>query len=122
MWHAEGGEESGTITWEDKAVNELLDRSKKGVEEDKDYANEYLDSFKVASYTIKEDEGDEEDEEEEEVSLSASFAPVCPSPEKKSTSFCDTNVCFWELIFPTKYGWVLEYLWWKFIVFDRCQM
>ena len=55
----EGNE--GTITWDDRSVNELLDRSKEGIEQ-KDMADDYLNSFKVASYVIK-----EEEEEEEEV-------------------------------------------------------
>ncbi|XP_071841131.1 chromodomain-helicase-DNA-binding protein 5-like isoform X4 [Apostichopus japonicus] len=89
----EAGEESGTITWEDKAVNELLDRSKKGVEEDKDYANEYLDSFKVASYTIKEDEVDEEDEEEEEE----------PETEVIKQELEPTDPAYWEKLLRHHY-------------------
>ena len=51
----------GTITWDDRSVNDLLDRTKEGIEQ-KDMADDYLNSFKVASYVIK-----EEEEEEEEV-------------------------------------------------------
>lgn len=50
------------ITWDDKTVCALLDRSQVGMEEKENWANEYLSSFKVAQYVVKEN-----DEEEEEV-------------------------------------------------------
>ncbi|KRY35153.1 Chromodomain-helicase-DNA-binding protein 3 [Trichinella spiralis] len=55
------------IIWDDKAVGALLDRSQVGIEEKENWANEYLDSFKVASYVVKqaEEEEDEEDEDTE---------------------------------------------------------
>ncbi len=43
---------------------ELLDRTKEGIAEQKDFSNDYLSSFKVASYVIKEEEAQEEEEEE----------------------------------------------------------
>ncbi|KAF1751258.1 hypothetical protein GCK72_017812 [Caenorhabditis remanei] len=71
----EGAEKKSTaqeIVWDDAAVDFLLDRDKKeeaaAPEEGEgkaDWQNEYLSSFKVASYQTKEAEGQEEDEEEE---------------------------------------------------------
>ncbi|XP_047988172.1 LOW QUALITY PROTEIN: chromodomain-helicase-DNA-binding protein Mi-2 homolog [Leguminivora glycinivorella] len=54
----EGKEEA--IHYDDKAVSDLLDRSKEGIESKESWANEYLSSFKVASYSTKEGEGEEE--------------------------------------------------------------
>lgn len=48
------------IHYDDKAVAELLDRSKEGIEQKENWANEYLSSFKVASYVTKEGETEEE--------------------------------------------------------------
>lgn len=53
--------EDSTIHYDDKAIEELLDRSKEGIEQKELWANEYLSSFKVASYVTK----DAEDEEPE---------------------------------------------------------
>ncbi|CAL2045343.1 unnamed protein product [Caenorhabditis brenneri] len=71
----EGGEKKSTaheIVWDDAAVDFLLDRDRKeeGAPEDggegkADWQNEYLSSFKVASYQTKEAEGQEEEEEDE---------------------------------------------------------
>lgn len=38
----------------------MLDRSKEGIEQKESWANEYLSSFKVASYVTKEGETEEE--------------------------------------------------------------
>ena len=46
------------IVYDDKAVAQLLDRSQVGQEEKAMAMNEYLDSFKVATYQTK--EGEEE--------------------------------------------------------------
>lgn len=54
----EGKEEA--IHYDDRAVGELLDRSKEGIEQKESWANEYLSSFKVASYSTKEGDGEEE--------------------------------------------------------------
>ncbi|XP_061711978.1 chromodomain-helicase-DNA-binding protein Mi-2 homolog isoform X2 [Cydia pomonella] len=54
----EGKEEA--IHYDDKAVSDLLDRSKEGIESKESWANEYLSSFKVASYSTKEGENEEE--------------------------------------------------------------
>lgn len=48
------------IIWDDKAVDALLDRSQVGIEEKENWANEYLSSFKVAQYVVKEAEEEEE--------------------------------------------------------------
>uniref|UniRef100_A0A8R1E8I9 Helicase C-terminal domain-containing protein n=2 Tax=Caenorhabditis japonica TaxID=281687 RepID=A0A8R1E8I9_CAEJA len=73
----EEGKKAGEqeIVWDDAAVDFLLDREKKdetaatgGAEDGEgkaDWQNEYLSSFKVASYQTKEAEGQEEEEEEE---------------------------------------------------------
>jgi hypothetical protein len=64
------------IVWDDNAVDKLLERIEEQqppqpVEkppeegERKDWANEYLSSFKVATYTTKEDEPEEEEDETE---------------------------------------------------------
>ncbi|XP_017127909.1 chromodomain-helicase-DNA-binding protein Mi-2 homolog [Drosophila elegans] len=44
-----------TIHYDEKAVAELLDRSNRGIEEKESWSNEYLSSFKVASYATKEE-------------------------------------------------------------------
>lgn len=54
------------IHYDDKAVEELLDRSNKGVEEKENWANDYLSSFKVASYATK-DQDEEDDGVEREI-------------------------------------------------------
>ncbi|XP_047505475.1 chromodomain-helicase-DNA-binding protein Mi-2 homolog isoform X1 [Pieris napi] len=59
----EGKEEA--IHYDDRAVGELLDRSKEGIEQKESWANEYLSSFKVASYSTK--EGDNEEEVDTEI-------------------------------------------------------
>ncbi len=43
----------GGITYDDAAVEALLDRSQEGLTEKDSLVNEYLSSFKVAQYTIK---------------------------------------------------------------------
>ena len=42
--------------YDDAAVEKLLDRTNKGEEESGFALNEYLDSFKVATYQVKEGE------------------------------------------------------------------
>ncbi|XP_067659338.1 chromodomain-helicase-DNA-binding protein 4-like isoform X4 [Haliotis asinina] len=53
------------IVYDDAALSRLLDRTQEGQEEKEMAMNEYLSSFKVASYQVK--EGEEEDETEMEV-------------------------------------------------------
>lgn len=50
------GKEDEAIHYDDKAVDELLDRTKMGIEQKENWSNEYLSSFKVASYVTKEEE------------------------------------------------------------------
>ena len=59
----EDGESAQDIVYDDKAVAALLDRSVEGVEEKENWANEYLSSFKVATYATK-DGGEAEEEVE----------------------------------------------------------
>ncbi|XP_017072248.1 chromodomain-helicase-DNA-binding protein 3 [Drosophila eugracilis] len=54
------------IHYDEKAVAVLLDRSDRGVQEKESWANEYLSSFKVASYDTKE-ENEEEDAHKQDV-------------------------------------------------------
>lgn len=61
LFKEEEGKEDEAIHYDDKAVGELLDRSKMGIEQKENWSNEYLSSFKVASYVTKEEE--EQDEE-----------------------------------------------------------
>merc|ERR1711981_695131 len=49
----------GDVVYDTKAVEALLDRSQEGIEEKESWANEYLSSFKVATYQTK-DAGEEE--------------------------------------------------------------
>ncbi|XP_014214280.1 chromodomain-helicase-DNA-binding protein Mi-2 homolog isoform X2 [Copidosoma floridanum] len=60
LFKEEEGKEDEAIHYDDKAVTELLDRSKEGIEQKENWANEYLSSFKVASYVTKEGETEEE--------------------------------------------------------------
>lgn len=60
LFKEEDGKEEEAIHYDDKAVSELLDRSNLGIEQKESWANEYLSSFKVASYATKEGDGEEE--------------------------------------------------------------
>lgn len=60
LFKEEEGKEDEAIHYDDKAVAELLDRSKEGIEQKESWANEYLSSFKVASYVTKDGEAEEE--------------------------------------------------------------
>ncbi|XP_049956227.1 chromodomain-helicase-DNA-binding protein Mi-2 homolog [Schistocerca serialis cubense] len=60
LFKEEEGKEDEAIHYDDKAIDELLDRSKEGIEQKENWANEYLSSFKVASYVTKEGEEEEE--------------------------------------------------------------
>jgi len=53
------GEADEDIVYDQKAVDTLLDRSQEGIEDKESWANEYLSSFKVATYQTK-DAGEEE--------------------------------------------------------------
>jgi len=58
--------DSNDIVYDEQTVNALLDRTQEGIEEKESWANEYLSSFKVATYQTKEG-GDGQEEEEVEV-------------------------------------------------------
>ncbi|KAG9509945.1 Chromodomain-helicase-DNA-binding protein 3, partial [Fragariocoptes setiger] len=58
-------ESDTAIHYDDKAISELLDRSKEGIEQKEMLANEYLSSFKVASYVTKDAEEEVEETETE---------------------------------------------------------
>ena len=60
------GNKEDAIVYDDEAVRQLLDRSQEGIEEKNKLLDDYLSSFKVASYIVKE----VQQEEEEEVSWS----------------------------------------------------
>lgn len=60
LFKEDEGKEEEAIHYDDKAVSELLDRSNLGIEQKESWANEYLSSFKVASYATKEGDGEEE--------------------------------------------------------------
>lgn len=64
LFKEDEGKDTEAIHYDDKAVEELLDRSNKGVEEKENWANDYLSSFKVASYATK---GEDEEDPETEV-------------------------------------------------------
>merc|ERR1712029_363730 len=51
---AEKEGEGEDIVYDDKTINELLNRTQEGIEEKESWANEYLSSFKVAQYQTKE--------------------------------------------------------------------
>ncbi|RZF43693.1 hypothetical protein LSTR_LSTR010775 [Laodelphax striatellus] len=67
LFKEEEGKGDEAIHYDDKAVEELLDRSKMGIEQKENWSNEYLSSFKVASYVTKEEEEEEEGGEGTEV-------------------------------------------------------
>ncbi|XP_071040279.1 chromodomain-helicase-DNA-binding protein Mi-2 homolog isoform X4 [Parasteatoda tepidariorum] len=51
-----------TIHYDNKAIDELLDRTQEGIEQKELWANDYLSSFKVAAYVTKEVEEEPETE------------------------------------------------------------
>ncbi|KAJ4940377.1 hypothetical protein JOQ06_026684 [Pogonophryne albipinna] len=58
-------EEGNVIHYDDDAISNLLDRSRDAAEDTEiQNTNEYLSSFKVAQYVVKEEEGEEEVERE----------------------------------------------------------
>lgn len=63
LFKDEEGTEDSTIHYDDKAIDELLDRTKEGIEQKELWANEYLSSFKVASYVTKDVDEDEPETE-----------------------------------------------------------
>ena len=60
--NGEGGEGGGSkIHYDDQAIDRLLDRSQEGIQEKEEGLNEYLSSFKVASYATVENDDEDED-------------------------------------------------------------
>lgn len=59
LFKEEEGNSDEAIHYDDSAVEELLDRTVKGVEEKENWANDYLSSFKVATYATKDQEEDD---------------------------------------------------------------
>ena len=55
-FHFYAGEDESRIVYDDKAIAQLLDRTKEGHEEKEVAMNDYFSSFKVANYTVKEGE------------------------------------------------------------------
>ncbi|KAK4337099.1 hypothetical protein RND71_043849 [Anisodus tanguticus] len=64
--------EDTAIHYDDKAIDDLLDRTKEGIEQKEMLANEYLSSFKVAAYVTK--EAEEEEPETEVLKQDVEFA------------------------------------------------
>ncbi|XP_063408580.1 chromodomain-helicase-DNA-binding protein 4-like isoform X12 [Mytilus trossulus] len=62
------------IVYDDDAISKLLDRSQEGQEEKEEAMNEYLSSFKVASYAVKDVEEEEEEPETEVLKQEAEHA------------------------------------------------
>lgn len=53
------GEEGNVIHYDDDAISKLLDRSQDATEDTEiQNMNEYLSSFKVAQYVVKEEDGE----------------------------------------------------------------
>ena len=65
LFKEEEGKEEEAIHYDDEAISSLIDRTQEGIEQKESWANEYLSSFKVASYVTK--EGDDEEEQETEI-------------------------------------------------------
>ena len=66
--NGEGGEGGGQrIHYDDQAIEKLLDRSQEGIQEKEEGLNEYLSSFKVASYATRDTNDDDEEEIREPV-------------------------------------------------------
>jgi chromodomain-helicase-DNA-binding protein 4 len=62
LFKDEEGEDTA-IHYDNNAIDDLLDRTKEGIEQKEMWANEYLSSFKVAAYVTKEAEEEEPETE-----------------------------------------------------------
>ncbi|CAF0863016.1 unnamed protein product [Adineta ricciae] len=88
--NGEGGEGGGAkIHYDDAAIEKLLDRSQEGIQEKEDGLNEYLSSFKVASYGTREINEDDEEEELRE--------PPNPTVDENLDPF------YWEKLLRVQY-------------------
>ncbi|XP_031431623.1 chromodomain-helicase-DNA-binding protein 4 isoform X2 [Clupea harengus] len=69
-------EDSSVIHYDDKAIDGLLDRNRDATEDNEMQSmNEYLSSFKVAQYVVKDEEEEEEEEEREIIKQEESVDP-----------------------------------------------
>uniref|UniRef100_A0A1I8FF46 Helicase C-terminal domain-containing protein n=1 Tax=Macrostomum lignano TaxID=282301 RepID=A0A1I8FF46_9PLAT len=70
------------IVYDDETISRLLDRTQEGMEEKELALNDYLTSFKVAKYSVKEtasqDEQDDEDEDEGREIIKETLEPADP--------------------------------------------
>eukprot|EP00800_Vazella_pourtalesii_P016603 TRINITY_DN482_c0_g1_i7.p1 TRINITY_DN482_c0_g1~~TRINITY_DN482_c0_g1_i7.p1 ORF type:complete len:971 (+),score=264.31 TRINITY_DN482_c0_g1_i7:972-3884(+) len=85
----EGEESARRIVYDNEEIERLLDRSQEGVGETKFGANDYLSSFKVATFALKDQE--QETVEQKEPS---------PEPEKMEAT---EDVVFWERVLRHHY-------------------
>lgn len=94
LFKEEEGKESEMIHYDDKAIGELLDRSQEGIEQKEMWANEYLSSFKVASYQTKEAEAEEDEE-------AAAAAEAEARNKEKEDAMNDPH--YWEKLLGAHY-------------------
>lgn len=91
---------SEAIHYDDKAVADLLDRTNRGIEEKESWANEYLSSFKVASYATKEDHEEHDDYNNDAENTDPSYwenlmgksQPKLPKKQKKQSQQSQVDV------------------------------
>ncbi|CAF1342694.1 unnamed protein product [Adineta steineri] len=91
--NGEGGEGGGgaKIHYDDQAIERLLDRSQEGIQEKEEGLNEYLSSFKVASYVTR-----EMNEEEEE-----DYRDSIPVPPPTMDETMEAN--YWEKLLRVQF-------------------
>uniref|UniRef100_A0A8C7KVS9 Chromodomain helicase DNA binding protein 5 n=1 Tax=Oncorhynchus kisutch TaxID=8019 RepID=A0A8C7KVS9_ONCKI len=64
-WDIKDGDEGSVIHYDDNAISKLLDRSQNATEDTEiQNMNEYLSSFKVAQYVVKDEDAEEEPQRE----------------------------------------------------------
>ncbi|KAM9534974.1 chromodomain-helicase-DNA-binding protein 5-like isoform 4-T4 [Salvelinus alpinus] len=65
LWDIKDGDEGSVIHYDDNAISKLLDRSQNATEDTEiQNMNEYLSSFKVAQYVVKDEDVEEEPQRE----------------------------------------------------------
>nr|XP_029531966.1 chromodomain-helicase-DNA-binding protein 5-like isoform X3 [Oncorhynchus nerka] len=65
LWDIKDGDEGSVIHYDDNAISKLLDRSQNATEDTEiQNMNEYLSSFKVAQYVVKDEDAEEEPQRE----------------------------------------------------------
>jgi hypothetical protein len=89
--NGEGGEGGGgaKIHYDDQAIEKLLDRSQEGIQEKEEGLNEYLSSFKVASYATREFNEDEDEDYRDQ--------PSAPTIDENIDPF------YWEKLLRVQY-------------------